>query len=230
MATPFTIVALKEAGSTQDEARQRFEGDPILVLADRQRAGRGRTGSAWEAAPRAVAASLAWEPGWPLPVVARLTLVAGLAALDVVGRAGLKWPNDLVIEDRKVGGILTERSGDVVVTGLGLNLFWPDPPAGYGALEEFDPGADATREIGRQWAERLLGRSARGPEHWGWAEYAARCVTVGCDITWEPGDSGTATGIAVDGGLIVATAHGEIVLSSGAIRSVRTTGGQKGAG
>lgn len=226
MATPFTVIALQVVDSTQDEARQRFTGDPLVVIAGAQRAGRGRTGTTWESAPRSLAASLAWVPGWPESALGRVTLVAGLAALDVIGAAGgLKWPNDVIVGGAKAGGILTERFGDLVVTGLGLNLYWPEPPHGVAALAAADPGADAVGRLGEAWAGRLLARAAAGPDEWGHAEYVARCVTVGEEIAWDPTGRGTAIGIAPDGGLIVATGDGEVVLQSGAVRMVRPKGG-----
>jgi BirA family biotin operon repressor/biotin-[acetyl-CoA-carboxylase] ligase len=230
MATPFTVVALEAVDSTQDEARHRFSGDPVVVIAAAQRAGRGRTGASWVSAPRAVAASLAWKPEWPESMLARLTLVAGLAALDVIGGGGLKWPNDLIVGGSKVGGILTERFGDVVVTGLGLNLYWPDRPPGFAALADADPGADAARRFAEAWAGRVLARTAAGPEAWGHAEYVARCVTIGAEIAWDPSGHGTATGIAPDGGLVVMTADGEVVLESGVVRMVRPRSSPGGHG
>lgn len=231
MATPLTVIALEIVDSTQDEARQRFSGNPLVVIAGAQRRGRGRTGATWESAPRALAASLAWAPQWPASAVARLTLVAGLAALDVIGGGGgLKWPNDVMIGGAKAGGILTERFGDTVITGLGLNLYWPDPPPGFGALATADPGPNAARHLGETWAERVLQRAAPGPERWGQAEYLARCVTIGEEIAWDPDGGGTATGIAADGGLVVMTRAGEVVLDSGAVRTVRRRGGPEGHG
>src|SRR3990172_3607119 len=97
MATPFTVVALEVVDSTQDEARHRFSGDPLVVIAVAQRAGRGRTGTTWEAAPRAVAASLAWEPEWPESGLARLTPVAALAALALIGGGGPEGANHLIV-------------------------------------------------------------------------------------------------------------------------------------
>ena len=221
MATPLTAVHLDVVSSTQDEARQRFAGRPVLVSAATQTAGRGRTGAGWETAPRALAVSLAWRPTWPAEAVARLTLVSALAALDGFGGdVGVKWPNDLMVGDRKVGGILTERSGDVVVTGLGANLYWPQPPPGYGALHETDPGAAAAAHLAEAWGVRVLERAGAGPDEWGRSEYRARCLTIGRRIAWEPDGEGVAVGIAPGGGLIVVTGAGEVVLESGAVRVV----------
>jgi biotin-(acetyl-CoA carboxylase) ligase len=163
-----------------------------------------------------VAASLAWEPDWPEAAVARLSLVAGLAAADVLGDAiGLKWPNDLM---------------QVVVAGLGVNLFWPHPRRGVGALHQRDPGPEVARRLAERWAAGLLERAAAGPEAWGRDEYAARCVTLGRDIVWEPDGRGRARAIAQGGGLVVVTAAGEVVIDSGAVQSIRAAGGESTPG
>ena len=121
-------------------------------------AGRGRTGRQWLEAPRAVAASLAVVPSWPKDEWPRLTLVAGLAAVDAVDDpdVDLDWPNDLVRGDVKVGGLIAEAEGDVVVFGLGVNLWWPDPPQGMGAIGDEDPGPDAALAVADSFAQGLL--------------------------------------------------------------------------
>ena len=114
----------------------RYAGRPLLVVAARQTAGRGRRGRAWEEAARALAATLAFRPAWPEEAWPRLTLAAGLAACRALGEAvRLEWPNDLVAGGVKVGGLLTEAAEGVVAVGLGVNLYWPEPTvAGAGAL------------------------------------------------------------------------------------------------
>lgn len=222
MATPYVLVELGIVGSTQHEARSRYKGAPVLVTADRQTAGRGRLGRTWVHAPLALAASLCCAPGWPEPSFGPIPLVAGLAARDAAGDAvRLKWPNDLLIDGRKVGGILVEADGGVVTVGLGINLWWPDPMEGAGSLLKSNPGPEAAVWMAEQWADRLLERLSAGPGRWGRDEYAAACGTIGADIIWEPAGSGTATGIAPDGGLVVTTSEGETVLRSGEVGEVR---------
>lgn len=222
MATPFVAEHLAVVVSTQDEARSRWSGSPILVTATAQTGGRGRAGTKWLNADRSVACSLAFSPSWPGSALPRLTLVAGLAALDVVdSRARLKWPNDVLIGGAKVGGLLAESIDGVVVVGMGLNLFWSSPPPGIGGLFARDPGPEQAREIAVGWAGRLVDRTGAGPEDWGHDEYVDRCATIGELIEWEPGGSGLAVNVDAQGGLVVSGTDGLETIRSGAVRHLR---------
>ena len=222
MDTPYVAIRLPSASSTQIEARARFEGAPILVVADRQTHGRGRAGAAWVTADRALACSLAWEPDWDPASWPRIPLTAALAARDVLGdRVGLSWPNDLVVAGAKVGGILVESDGAVVTAGLGVNLWWPDPLPGAAALHASDPGGEAAGRLAAGWASSLLARVASAPDEWGHGEYVAASVTVGHEVTWEPDGEGRAVGIGHDGSLLVETAAGHTALNAGEVRRVR---------
>src|SRR5258706_6407854 len=105
---------------------------PVLLLADEQTAGRGRRGRRWHSAPGAgLTFSVAVALRRPLRELTALPLAAGVAvarALHSLGvaRAALKWPNDIVVEGAKLGGILaeTKSSGGAVkaVIGVGINL------------------------------------------------------------------------------------------------------------
>lgn len=222
MDTSYVLISVGTVGSTQHEARNRFSGRPVLVSAERQTAGRGRTGRHWVHADRAVAASLAFRPAWPVNAWDRLPLVSGMAAASALGPAvGLKWPNDLVVGEDKVGGLLVESDGEVVVAGFGANLYWKEPVEGAIGLLGVDPGPDAADLIAEQWAEGLLARLEARPGEWGRDEYVARCTTLGRDITWDPQGAGTAVDISPDGGLVVETPDGRVVLRSGEVRTVR---------
>jgi BirA family biotin operon repressor/biotin-[acetyl-CoA-carboxylase] ligase len=135
-----TVEHYSSIGSTNDRARElAAQGTPeiALVVADEQLAGRGRQGRSWYTPPgTALAFSLLTRPAIAAQQAMRLTMLAGLAAVEGIEwatglRLDLKWPNDVVLctDSRwwKVGGILTEcafQGDDLVyaVTGIGLNV------------------------------------------------------------------------------------------------------------
>lgn len=217
MATPYLQIRRDEVASTQDLARSELGDLPIVVIAQRQTAGRGRSGAEWLNATRALAVSLA------LRVEARDTrpfsLMAGVAAGRVLESIYLKWPNDLLVGTEKAGGILVERSEGVMAVGVGLNLWWPDRPAGFGQVYPEDPGLQAHAEIAGLWAAEMM-RIVDGP---GWPadEYRSLCVTIGLGVSWDPEGSGRAIGVDDDGGLIVDTGGATRTLVAGAISHVR---------
>ncbi len=194
-----------------------MEDLPLLVIAARQTSGRGRSGSEWLTADRALAASLAFRPN--ADDNRPLSLMAGVAAVRAIPETRLKWPNDVLKDHLKAGGILVEMSEGVAVVGLGLNLWWPNPPEGAGALFDDDPGQEKHAEIGALWGAELM-RLVDG-DGWPAGEYRDACETLGRDITWEPEGSGTAVEVAEDGSLVVHTATGEERLHSGAVHHIR---------
>lgn len=131
---------LPTVGSTNDVAKQlgaSHAPEATLVIADEQTAGRGRQGHAWWTPPgTAIAMSLLLRPMIPPTLAHRLTMLMGLVTAQAIERmaglhVGLKWPNDVVIEQAarllKLGGILTETSMsghaiEFAVIGLGLNV------------------------------------------------------------------------------------------------------------
>src|SRR5690606_11418591 len=193
-----------------------------VVVARRQSDGRGRSGAGWMAAPRGMAVPVGFVTDWPQPAMARIPLVAGVAARRVLGESvSLKWPNDVLRAGRKVGGILVEGSESTVVAGMGLNLYWPDPPTGVGALFDRDPGAEEGPLLAERWARELLALVRVGPGEWPRDEYLAACETIGQEVTWEPDGAGRAVGIGADGALLVETPGAQIELRSGEVRHVR---------
>ena len=228
MATPYETLILDVTTSTQDEVWSRRGSKPLLVVARSQTRGRGRSGARWSNAPRALAASLGVRPHWPPSSWPLLTLVAGVAALRALGDRGrdltLKWPNDLMRGPLKVGGLLTEASGDAVVAGWGANLFWPDAPEGTGAVFDSDPGPEAGVEIAERWVEEFLLLLAGEPADWPGEEYRRRCSTIGRVVTWVPDGTGTAVDISPDGGLVVETDSGPLTLTSAAVSELRDGG------
>ncbi|RKN43444.1 biotin--[acetyl-CoA-carboxylase] ligase [Micromonospora endolithica] len=164
-----------ETGSTNaDVAEAARAGEPegLVVVAERQTAGRGRRGRTWQSPPRAgIATSVLLRPGvavpergWPAAPATGygwLPLLAGVALVEAVARlaeldASLKWPNDLLVDEAKCAGILAEavppaRAGaaPAIVLGVGLNVTLradelPENPNGLPATSLQLAGATAT--------------------------------------------------------------------------------------
>jgi BirA family transcriptional regulator, biotin operon repressor / biotin---[acetyl-CoA-carboxylase] ligase len=134
------IHELASCASTQDELRAHAEaGAPAFtaVRADVQHAGRGRRGRRWEApAGTALLVSILLRPQRPAHEIPVLSLAGGVAGVECARAfgvaAGLSWPNDVVCEERKLGGVLAELGpGGSVLLGIGMNLASqaPDLPA-----------------------------------------------------------------------------------------------------
>ena len=130
------VVYFPQTDSTNLQAKAAGEaGSPhgSLFVTDRQSAGRGRRGRAWESPEgENIYMTLLLRPEFPPERASMLTLVMALAAAEgietVCGReVGIKWPNDLVLKGKKICGILTEMSAEVdyihyVVIGVGINV------------------------------------------------------------------------------------------------------------
>lgn len=130
--SPYLIEIKEEIESTNAELLRYFGNMPYVLAAERQTAGRGRLGRDWQAR---LGASLTFSVRWQFSCgAARLTglsLVVGLVVAQVLRMFGvpaqLKWPNDILLNGAKLGGILIELSGDVheaaaLVIGIGLNF------------------------------------------------------------------------------------------------------------
>lgn len=121
-------ILLDEIDSTSAEAARRAPTHPTWILARRQSAAHGRRGRPWSMPPGNFAASLAWRPGDGPAALALRSFVASLSLYDALTALGvrglsLKWPNDVLLDDGKLAGILLESPGDdLLVLGIGLNL------------------------------------------------------------------------------------------------------------
>src|SRR5262249_7148114 len=133
------VQRVASTGSTNDDAAALVRaGAPhgTVVVADEQTQGRGRQGRSWGSPPGAnLHLSAVLRPPLPPHEAPPLTLAAAVAVCDALRGLGadarIKWPNDVVIDDRKVAGILTESSTrggglDAVVIGIGVNVNWTE--------------------------------------------------------------------------------------------------------
>jgi len=139
------VVRLQSVTSTQDVARTMPIGS--IVVADHQTAGRGRLDRRWESPPgTALLVSFVLRPN---PV---LSLAAGVAAAQACGvGVRLKWPNDLLLDGAKVGGILVEVTPTTAICGIGINLTWA-PPGAAKLNQDRDALLDRLRAELDRWA------------------------------------------------------------------------------
>jgi BirA family biotin operon repressor/biotin-[acetyl-CoA-carboxylase] ligase len=124
------LIRFESLESTNEEARRLAatgDGGPVWITARVQTKGRGRRGSTWVSAPGNLFATLLMEV--PPATAPQLGFAASLAAADVVAsyaapaRVSLKWPNDVLLDDRKVAGILLEAlPARSLAIGIGINL------------------------------------------------------------------------------------------------------------
>jgi BirA family biotin operon repressor/biotin-[acetyl-CoA-carboxylase] ligase len=220
-----------EIDSTNEEARRLAgsgERGPVWLRADRQTAGRGRRGRAWESPTGNLAATLLIAPGKPASECAQLSFVTAIAAADTAfGFAPdieikVKWPNDVLAGGRKLSGILLESAsgGDGALTflaiGIGMNLahFPPDtefPATSLAALGVSVPSASAA-------LTQLAGHFAKWYDVWmtngfspiqdAWLARAAGLGTrIRARLTHEE-TSGVFEGIDGTGALILREAQG----------------------
>jgi BirA family biotin operon repressor/biotin-[acetyl-CoA-carboxylase] ligase len=134
---PFRLLIRESVESTNDEIRHLAlagAADGLVILAERQTAGRGRRGAAWfSPVGESLAFSILLRPKESKALWPRLALAAGLAvaeALESFGlNIGIKWPNDVWIGHRKTAGILVEAGVDFAVVGIGLNVNSVDFPS-----------------------------------------------------------------------------------------------------
>ncbi len=224
----YRLVAHESIGSTNAEAARHGRNgasDGTVVWAKRQTAGRGRHGRSWDSPEGNLYCSVLLRPDAPAAEAAQLSFVAALAlgqALDDVLPPGpglaFKWPNDVLLDGRKVAGILLESSGsqndrlDWLVVGCGLNVRWfPERVTGHPATSLCAAGAAGASVAGLLgafvgafaiWRARWQVEGV-GPVRDAWLARAAR---IGGDITVRlPGDElrGRFMGLDAGGALLL---------------------------
>jgi BirA family biotin operon repressor/biotin-[acetyl-CoA-carboxylase] ligase len=226
-----TVVFFETTGSTNDEAAKRSAGprspapgpqppvpaEGLVVVADAQTSGRGRRGHTWFSPPGSgLYVSVVLAPATatrdPVRATTLLTLAAGVALAEGIERAAglridLKWPNDLQISRRKLGGILAESSGagdrsDTVVVGYGINVRSTALPPEIRdtatsleselgrAIDRDDLLAETLAALSRRYEDLLAGRFDAILDAWRRLAPAA----AGARVTWTT-NAGTATGV-----------------------------------
>jgi BirA family transcriptional regulator, biotin operon repressor / biotin---[acetyl-CoA-carboxylase] ligase len=240
------IRVVEETASTNADVRAAAESgaaEGVVVLAERQTGGRGRLDRQWESPARAgVLLSMLLRPtvaAARLPLLPLLTGVAVAEAVRAIAElpAMVKWPNDVLVDGRKLGGILVERTADgAVVVGVGVNVSTrPDElPVPTATSVQIAGGAPDRESLAKEILRAFERRYAAFIDTGGAPEsvlpaYREVCETIGSEIVVQLPDGESAHGTAVrvdDGGmLVVRDGNGiERAWSAGDVIHVRAEG------
>jgi BirA family transcriptional regulator, biotin operon repressor / biotin---[acetyl-CoA-carboxylase] ligase len=211
-----------------------------VALAEHQSAGRGRMDRRWEAPPGAsLLISVLFRPDFDGSELHLCTAAVALAAAEACRRAAgvgpvLKWPNDLLVGESKLAGVLAEAEFEgpvarAVVVGLGLNIDWPGPEDVRGTcLRDLSSGPVDRELLLSSLLDALSARRALLDSVPGRREVAAelrdRCSTLGQRVRVELAAEAV-VGVAVEvddaGHLVVQTATGPRTISAGDVVHLR---------
>lgn len=216
----FTVEVLPETDSSNSELMRRARAgqhEATLLVAERQTAGRGRMGRVWQSQPGdslTFSLSVSLQPqDW-----SGLSLAVGLSLAESLHPdVGLKWPNDLWFQDRKLGGILVEAASmggrSQVVVGVGLNIR-PRPAQGLStapaALSELLPGLSASAALLRVALPLVQTLLAFERDGFGalQSRFESRDVLKGRPVHTSDGQEGLALGVSPVGALRLQTDTG----------------------
>ena len=237
------VRVLASCGSTNSVLLAERIGAPLLLAAEEQTAGRGRRGRRWLSAPgRDLTFSFARRLGRPARELAALMLVAGVAVTQAlralgVSHAAIKWPNDVLAGEAKLGGILVETrlsaGTSVAVVGVGINYRSDAERARrtrrrVAFLEELLPSLPSRNAVIERIGRALL-QALEAFERHGFeavrADWLALHAHAGRRLRVRLADGRTLTGIADgldrDGGLQLRTRAGLRAVRSGQVLSAR---------
>lgn len=243
-----SVSVVAETSSTNADLTRAARDDApegTAIVADHQNAGRGRLGRAWQFPPRSgVALSMLVRPDTvPAARWSWLPLLTGIAVYEALRTTAdvetvLKWPNDVLVGDRKLAGILVERvetpTGPAAVVGVGLNVSLaaselPVPTATSLAIEHASTldRSVIVRSLMRTFEPlyRAWAAAEGDPGQGMLASYVRRCSTVGRQVRVQLPDgstlAGTAEAVNADGQLVVADGMSRRALSAGDVIHVR---------
>lgn len=221
---------LETVDSTNTEALRRVGQGDCWIMTKAQPAGVGRRGKRWDMAKGNFAASLLMHSQEPLPALAQRSFVAALALHEVLAGLGapdisLKWPNDVLVQGRKLAGILLSSSTGAIVVGMGVNLVTVPHPS---ALPEHAVAPISLREVLHSPPsdeaflellanaflkyERQMRAYGFAPIRTAWLAKAARIGEVIFARLPEATLSGTFETIDETGALVLGTENGPVTL------------------
>lgn len=235
------IVIMKTVDSTNEELKRRAQNNAengLIVISCDQTAGKGRLGRRWSSNEGGVYFSILLRPELPPSDVSGITLAAGLgvclAIRKVTGlEAMIKWPNDVIIGNKKICGILTEMTAqtdmvDYVVIGIGINVLnnrFPEEISKKATSLKIETGEEIDLSLFMHEIIAMLDKTICsylfGISQEDMQLYKSMCATIGREVGLTrngEGLSGKAVDITADGELVVKLKNGKkITVNSGEV-------------
>lgn len=226
----FDIIKLNETESTNTYAKALLKsGEPsmpfTLVYTENQTKGRGRLGREWLSTQGDTLCMSLIAPYPYNPAVTLISAVGVYHALREITDADIKikWPNDLIIDNKKICGILTESTDKYAVIGIGINLNTTEFPKEIAhkatSLKIITGTRYNTEETAKCVTKNIISVLTNTKGFLTEAllkEYTALCANIGIEIHFK-GQTGIAVGIAPDGSLIAKTKNGNEFINSGEV-------------
>ena len=197
--------------NTQEYALSELSSEPILVISYSQEKGKGTSNRTWLNADQALACSLAVKQEDIKLKHTLIPLLSGYVFIEVLKdiNLSLKWPNDIILKNLKVGGILVEKSENNICIGMGINYFWDKPEIpGAGSIFTKKQKDSLINSHAEQWASKAL--SSLSKNNFDLDKYKQKLQTLGKIVEYPEG-RGWAEDINEDGSLKIKSTDGDYI-------------------
>ena len=197
--------------NTQEYALSELSSEPILVISYSQEKGKGTSNRTWLNADQALACSLAVKQEDIKLNHTLIPLLSGYVFTEVLKdiNLSLKWPNDIILKNLKIGGILVEKSENNICIGMGINYFWDKPEIpGAGSIFTKKQKDSLINSHAEQWASKAL--SSLSKNNFDLDKYKQKLQTLGKIVEYPEG-RGWAEDINEDGSLKIKSTDGDYI-------------------
>ena len=197
--------------NTQEFALSELSSEPVLVISYSQEKGKGTSNRTWLNADQSLACSLAVKQEDIKLKHTLIPLLSGYSFIEVFKdtKLSLKWPNDIVLNNLKVGGILVEKSKNNICIGMGINYFWEKPEIpGAGSVFTKKQEYSLINLHAKKWANNVL--SSLSKNNFDIDKYKQRLQTIGKIVEYPEG-RGWAEDINKDGSLKIKSINGDYI-------------------
>ena len=197
--------------NTQEFALSELSSEPVLVISYSQEKGKGTSNKTWLNADQALACSLAVHQDDIKLKHTLIPLLSGYAFIEVFKhtKLSLKWPNDIILNHLKVGGILVEKSKNKICIGMGINYFWEKPEIpGAGSVFTKKQDDSLINLHAEKWAKDVL--SSLRKNNFDIEKYKQKLQTIGKIVEYPEG-RGWAEDVNEDGSLKIKSIDGNYI-------------------